>query len=130
MKDTHIITIIRSDGTRNMLTCNKKSQYAFLRAAVGGNIETLPYFNKFEGKRCVAYCNEEGKLTGLPRNQHGQALWLDALMKRDGSLEHIDIGRTVIVGNVAVVTKGVNVPVDSVYENDPYGIGEERKRHP
>lgn len=130
MKDTHTITIIKSDGTRGSVTCNSKTQYEALRKAVGGYIETLPYFNKFEGKRCVAYCNEEGKLTGLPRNEQAQALWLDALMKRDGSLEHIDIGRTVLVGNVAIVTKGVNTPIDSVYESDPYGMTEERKRHP
>lgn len=107
MKDTHTITIIKSDGTRGSVTCNSKTQYEALRKAVGGYIETLPYFNKFEGKRCVAYCNEEGKLRAMPFNIHAQDLWLEALKKKDGSLGHVDVNRTILVGDVAVVTKGI-----------------------
>jgi Domain of unknown function (DUF3846) len=111
MKNTHTITIIKPDGTRSTVTCNSKTQYAALKTAVGGWIETLPYFNKFEvdgkQKSCVAYCNEEGKLTGLPYNAPARALWLDALKKKDGSLDHIDLTRTRLASNVAIVTKGV-----------------------
>lgn len=107
MKNTHTVTIIHCDGTQTTTECNAKTQYEVLKAAVGGYIETLPYFNKYQGKRCVAYCNEEGKLKRMPFNIHGQDLWLEALKKKDGSLDHIDINRTILVGNIAIVTKGV-----------------------
>lgn len=46
----------------------KRRQYTVpveeLQAGVGGPIELIPYFRTFEGKRCVAFCNEEGKLPG------------------------------------------------------------------
>ena len=54
-----------------------------LQDAVGGYIEAVPGFNCLErgGKviRCVAYCNEEGKLHGLAPNHAATRLWDRAL---------------------------------------------------
>lgn len=103
MKDTHTITILRVDGSTSTVTCNSKSQYDLVKAAVGGYIETIPYFSKYNGKRCVAYCNEEGKLIGLKRNEYARAKWLECF--KDHS--KLDMGRTYLNGNIAIVTKGV-----------------------
>lgn len=130
MKDTHTITIIRPTGEINIVTCNKKSQYDLLVAAVGGYIETVPYFTRYFNQRCIAYVNEEGKLHGLPFNPYARAKWLECF--KDHS--KLDMQRTFLNGNLAIVTKGINFApvtvVDSVHENDPYGMIEERKKNP
>jgi hypothetical protein len=46
-----------------------------LQKAVGGYIETVPYFTKYKDKQCVAFCNEEGKLKGLPYNSRATNDW-------------------------------------------------------
>lgn len=50
-----------------------------LKEAVGGYIELIPGFEAIQvGKAlvpCVAFCNEEGKLKGLPVNIRFQAIW-------------------------------------------------------
>jgi hypothetical protein len=74
-----------------------------LQGAVGGYIETVPYFDTLllDGKRerCVAFCNEEGKLGGLPMNEIAQALWADTLAYQ-GMTGVID---DYLVGPIAVV---------------------------
>jgi hypothetical protein len=47
-----------------------------LQGGVGGDIEIVPYFTRYEGKPCVAFCNEHGKLhLGLPVNRRATILW-------------------------------------------------------
>lgn len=46
-----------------------------LQAIVGGYIEAVPLFESFGGSPCVAFCNEEGKLIGLPYNDLATGLW-------------------------------------------------------
>lgn len=49
-----------------------------LHELVGGWIERVPGFDDYAGARCLAFCNEEGKLTHmgpLPINQVATALW-------------------------------------------------------
>jgi hypothetical protein len=46
-----------------------------LQGNVGGFIELIPAFNAFEGKPCVAFCNEEGKLRGLQPNSKATVMW-------------------------------------------------------
>jgi hypothetical protein len=46
------------------------------KAIGGGYIETVPHFNRLpDGRRCVAFCDEEGKNNGLPLNEAATAIW-------------------------------------------------------
>lgn len=69
-----------------------------IQEAVGGHIEAVPYFNKFtwrsKKRDCVAFCNEEGKLKGLPMNRRATLAWCEALKM---------IPADVLVGNIAIV---------------------------
>ena len=72
-----------------------------LNSAVGGYIEVVPYFDTLllDGKRqrCVVFCNEQGKLEGLPMNPLAQALWHDALAyQRMGQIDDY------LVGSIAI----------------------------
>jgi hypothetical protein len=83
-----------------------------LQDAVGGFIETVPFFFSFhdpdEGRRvrCVAFCHEEGKLEGLPYNHGAQLLWQAAL---DAFFAEANDGKPVtnddqLVGPIVIVT--------------------------
>ena len=73
------IYILKSDGTRMVTEQPKAPELEQLQAAVGGYIETIPYFTKFEGlKRGRAYCNEEGLVKGLPFNRDATKAWREA----------------------------------------------------
>lgn len=56
-----------------------------MQTEVGGFIEAVPEFNtiEFEGhlNSCVAFCNEESKLKGLPVNDTATGLWNSALLR-------------------------------------------------
>jgi hypothetical protein len=41
----------------------------------GGLLEIVPFFNKFMGRHCIAFCDEEGKMKNLPANQIAQSFW-------------------------------------------------------
>jgi hypothetical protein len=85
---------------------------ADLQAAVGGFIEAVPYWDRFEvdGEvvRAVIWCNEEGKLTGLPRNVYMTDLWEKHLqtqgMSRFRSSGDPRTEADFLVGSIAVVT--------------------------
>jgi hypothetical protein len=49
-----------------------------LQKIVGGHIQMVPYFNRFAGEPCLAFCHEEGKFRGLPVNEPATALWSKA----------------------------------------------------
>jgi hypothetical protein len=66
-----------------------------LQKAVGGYIELIPYFSKYEGKKCIALCNENGKIKGLPANRIAQKLWETAY----GSPIRLDH----LVGSIAII---------------------------
>jgi hypothetical protein len=46
-----------------------------LKEAVGGSIESVPYWTTMKGKPCWVICNEEGKLHGLPLNTAATMMW-------------------------------------------------------
>jgi hypothetical protein len=72
------LTIIKADGT---VTTEKADKVSLedLQEGVGGYIETVPYFDNYKNERCVAFCNEYGKLNGDPMNGTATRLWWDAL---------------------------------------------------
>lgn len=47
----------------------------FLQGSVGGYIELVPYFHKYESHSCAAFCNEEGKHRKLTYNTRATVLW-------------------------------------------------------
>jgi hypothetical protein len=56
-------TIIATDGTETVQDHNQPLTLEFMQAAVGGYIELISTFDYFRGDRCVALCNEEGKIS-------------------------------------------------------------------
>lgn len=69
-----------------------------LREIVGGNIQAIPYLTKYGDESCVAFCNEDGKLNGLPINMRATEIWADNF-----KIESHQLG-DVLVGKVAIVT--------------------------
>jgi hypothetical protein len=50
-----------------------------LQDMVGGYIEAVPLWERHLDRPCVVWCNEEGKLDGLPGNERATAMWWEAL---------------------------------------------------
>lgn len=90
------LTIIKADGTITEETLTTAPDIDKLQAAVGGWIETVPYFSKYRGTNCVAFCNEEGKLEGLPPNHAATELWY-AIVPRARGLDYL-------VGSIAIIS--------------------------
>lgn len=89
------VHIYGTDGSTHIKQYDKMISLEDLREAVGGSIETVPYWTTHEGKPCVAFCNEEGKIRELPFNELATALWYaDTPTMR---------GRDVLCGNVIVI---------------------------
>jgi len=64
-----------------------------LQDKVGGHIETVPYLTEYDGERCVAYCNEYGKVNGLAFNPAATDLW----HKVTGYTQDVLLGDVVIL---------------------------------
>ena len=84
---------------------------AVLQETVGGYIERVPFFDclpesaalpKDYVQPCVAYCNEEGKLNGLPVNITATRMWANVLMCA-GRIETVDEIGDVLVGTIIVL---------------------------
>lgn len=92
------ILTIPVGGTPVLEEVGTASILSKLQDAVCGYIEQVPYFDNilWDGKvhKCVAFCNEEGKLKGLPVNDLASALWITAAKRYTGD---------VLVGTVVVV---------------------------
>lgn len=69
------ITTIKADGTVEYLALDRPAALEELQAAVGGNLELVPLFDYYRGDECVVFCNEEGKLHGLPVNTRATEDW-------------------------------------------------------
>lgn len=70
------LIILHADGSRSIRPKNGVT-LEDLQEAVGGYIEQLRGFTRFEGRACTAYCNEEGTLQDLPYNQQATDAWLE-----------------------------------------------------
>ena len=79
MTITHIITILKSNGTREVHEYTSKPQLKELQRIVGGLIQLVPHWSKFDGRRADVWCNEEGRLNGLPFNEQATNMWLQVL---------------------------------------------------
>lgn len=83
MKRTRLITL-HPDGRVEVeiFQGTDKEHLARLQELVGGFIETVPAWNTWQGRRCVVYCNEEGLLTHLQRNEQATTAWRECLIGR------------------------------------------------
>ena len=73
---SYIIPADRTKPVKEVIT-QGKPEYEFLRETVGGLIQPIPYFTKYNGRsRGTAYANEEGWLLGLPLNTRASDAWL------------------------------------------------------
>lgn len=86
--------VIQASGEISETMLTEAPKLESLQKAVGGYIEVIPFFVRFQGSDCVALCNEEGKLIGLPFN----ASATDAWRKQCGGWIN-----DVLVGSVAIV---------------------------
>lgn len=70
------ITVIYENGETVSSPCSSLPLHK-LQEMVGGPIQPVPKFYKYEREKCVAYCNEEGKLNGNKLNLQATHLWYD-----------------------------------------------------
>lgn len=91
-----LLTIIPVSGAVSSKELAALPALEELQRGVGGDIELVPYFTKYEGKPCVAFCDEDGKHKGMPINQRATALWYE--------MEPRFMGRDVLVGPIVIVT--------------------------
>jgi hypothetical protein len=92
--------ILKTDGTSRMSNHESMPSLEFFRAAVGGYIEVVPYLSTLVRggavERCIAYCNEEGKLQGSPINMAAMVLWGDAQARAGVEVRDVLCGDVVI----------------------------------
>jgi hypothetical protein len=90
MKGT--MTIIKVDGSAELIELDRKPDLVDLQETVGGYIEIVPMFETFGGRECVCFCNEEGKLDGLPVNIVATQHWVN----QTGPIDDFLVGNVVI----------------------------------
>lgn len=94
---------IRTDSTHSFFEYDPKegSSLEMLQARVGGYIEAAPIFDR----RLTMYCNEEGKLQGLPVNRLATILL-------DHGAHDVIVGDVVLVGGADVEGYDTSLPRD------------------
>lgn len=68
-------TIIHTNDVISEAELTEPPTLEMLQSAVGGSIETVPMFVLYKDEHCVCFCNEEGKIHGLPLNISATELW-------------------------------------------------------
>jgi hypothetical protein len=89
------ITVMSPEGEISKFEYNEVPSLGMFRAWLDGHLEVVPYWEKFNGKKCVVFCNEEGKLERLPVNDYADHMWKMSLYPHT-------INDT-LVGNVVIV---------------------------
>jgi hypothetical protein len=89
------VTIINANGATTDSKQAKCPELKQLRDAVGGHIEALPYWDEWQGRQCVAFCNEEGKLDNLPLNIPATMMWQAAM--EPNKLDDVLCGNIIII---------------------------------
>lgn len=91
----HMI-VLSTSGAESITVIDRPPPLDVLQNAVGGYLQLVPYFDKYEGKECVVFCNEEGKLHGLLYNQKATQAWRKAVEPH--------VLMDMLVGNVVIIT--------------------------
>lgn len=68
----------------------------------GGYIELVPGFNRYQGKPCVAFCDEDGKRKRLPVNMRATELWYKSV--GGPVFDTYDGPQDILVGPIVIVT--------------------------
>lgn len=95
--------VIKVDGSIHGIDLGEDShgEYYALADAVGGMIQAIP----LDDSDMMLWCNEEGKLIGLPYNQYATNVWVKYWGKTD-----VMVGDCVITGGIdwdSELTKGL-----------------------
>jgi hypothetical protein len=88
--------IIHVDGTISIRNLDAAPDHKELHTAIGGYLELIPYLNNYKGQRCIAYCDEDGKMKGKPLNITACNLW-DAALKGRSRAGDFLVGTIVIL---------------------------------
>lgn len=91
------ITILRADGS-SYTTEVETLPLDEMQKLVDGYIEVVPYFDTYDGEKCVAICDEEGKLKGKAMNQSATREWWQAAPQWRGQ-DHL-VGDVLIIQGV------------------------------
>lgn len=89
------VIIIRVDGTIEETEQDTAPSLEDVQGIVGGWIKGVPYFNKYEGEKCQAWCDEEGKLKGYEYNEKAMQLWVKCLRR---------VPDDALVGDICILT--------------------------
>jgi hypothetical protein len=76
-------TLMKADGGLIVQEHAAPLTLDYLQDAVGGLIEAVPHWRMYNGERCVAFCNEEGKIRGLAPNKQATTLWYKMVVPED-----------------------------------------------
>jgi hypothetical protein len=94
MKGTMLV--IPPDGRLTVTEFTGPIDLPSLSKAVGGYIEVVPHFDSFMHagalRRCVAFCDEDGKRKELPLNGWACVAW-DAALRRHPEFEGFDLSK-------------------------------------
>ena len=85
--------VLKIDGSLEFQEVSSEGEYDFLSNAVGGWIQAVTLDYNEEVGDLVLWCNEEGKLNGLPANESATRLWEFYYGKTD-----IIVGDVVLTG--------------------------------
>jgi len=90
------MTTIKTNGVIMVLEKDVAITLDDLQTAVGGYVESIPMFDLYKGEHCVAFCNEEGKLKGLPLNAVATGYWWEQ--------RHPHPPNDMLVGDIVIIT--------------------------
>lgn len=76
----HMIVIV--PGRAEVTEMDRPATLQELQERVGGYIEHVPYWFEYEGEPCQAWCNEEGRIQGMPVNTAATRLWHSELARQ------------------------------------------------
>ncbi len=95
-------------GEPEHFTFAGKPELEDMRAKIGGGyIQVVPEWSQLpDGRKCVAFCDEDGKMKGLPLNNAATALWRAELLRKHGGerFKTVDPDSTLLRGPVLCVT--------------------------
>jgi hypothetical protein len=98
MSNTGTMVLIDVNGeiTEMPIDAGKPDQLTTkVRDALGDYLELVPHFEVFDGRACVAFCGENGKLNQLAINEVATRIW-----HLQSSVKH---GHDVLVGPVVIL---------------------------
>ncbi|MBA4033099.1 MAG: hypothetical protein C0480_00625 [Bradyrhizobium sp.] len=98
-----LVCPIKADGRILRVAMKKQPTLDFIQQAVGGSIEMVPHFIKYEGRPVtVVYANEEARRMTLKFNTLGTQAWLLCL---HGGLKGY---RPQLFGDILIVMRTLN----------------------